>query len=46
MGLLRQPQKKKMHWVDWKKVTRSKEDRGLGLQIGRGRNTALLAKLN
>lgn len=35
-----------MHWVGWKKVTRSKEDKGLGLQIGRGRNIALLAKLN
>lgn len=37
---------KKMHWVGWKKVTRSKEDGGLGLQIVRGRNTALFAKLN
>ncbi|KAL4599564.1 hypothetical protein ACB092_11G135600 [Castanea dentata] len=37
---------KKMHWVGWKKVTRPKEDGGLGLQTTKGRNTALLAKLN
>ena len=37
---------KKMHWVGWKKVTRPKEDGGLGLQIAKGRNIALLAKLN
>ncbi|KAK9986443.1 hypothetical protein SO802_031394, partial [Lithocarpus litseifolius] len=37
---------KKMHWVGWKKVTRPKEDGGLGLQTAKGRNTALLAKLN
>ena len=38
--------KGKMHWVGWKKVTRSKEEGGLGLQTAKGRNTALLAKLN
>ena len=37
---------KKMYWVGWKKVTRPKEDGGLGLQTTKGRNTALLAKLN
>ena len=35
-----------MHWVGWKKVTRPKDEGGLGLQIAKGRNTALLAKLN
>ena len=35
-----------MHWVGWKKVTRAKEERGLGLQTTKGRNTTLLAKLN
>ncbi|KAL4596678.1 hypothetical protein ACB092_12G180600 [Castanea dentata] len=36
----------KMHWVGWHKTTRSKDKGGLGLQTARGRNTALLAKLN
>ena len=39
-------EKGKMHWVGWKKVTRAKEEGGLGLQTAKGRNTALLAKLN
>ena len=38
--------KGKMHWVGWKKVTRSKEEGGLELQTAKGRNTTLLAKLN
>ena len=38
--------KGKMHWVGWKKVTRSKEEGGLGVQSAKGRNTVLLAKLN
>ena len=38
--------KRKMHWVDWNKITRPKEEGGLGLQTAKGRNTALLAKLN
>ena len=38
--------KGKMHWVGWKKVTRPKDERGLGLQTTKGRNTTLLAKLN
>ena len=38
--------KKKIHWVGWSKVTRPKLDGGLGIQAARGRNTALLAKLN
>jgi len=37
---------RKMHWVGWQKVTKPKEEGGLGLQTARGRNTALLAKLN
>ena len=38
--------KRKLHWVGWQKVTNSKEEGGLGLQEAKGRNTALLAKLN
>ena len=37
---------KKIHWVGWQKVTKPKEKGGLGLQSAKGRNTALLAKLN
>ena len=37
---------KKMHWVNWRKVTRPKDVGGLGLQTAKGRNTALLVKLN
>ena len=37
---------KKIHWVGWQKVTKPKEERGLGLQSAKGKNTALLAKLN
>ena len=37
---------KKMHWVNWGEVSKPKEASGLGLQIAKGRNTALLAKLN
>ena len=37
---------KKIHWVGWQKVTKSKEEGSLGLQFAKGRNTALLAKLN
>lgn len=36
----------KIHWVGWQKVTKPKEEGGLGLQSAKGRNTALLAKLN
>ena len=35
-----------MHWVGWEKVTTLKDLGGLGLQSAKGRNTALLAKLN
>ena len=37
---------KRMHWVNWGEVTKPKEAGGLGLQAAKGRNTALLAKLN
>ena len=37
---------KKMHWVNWNEVTKPKELGGLGLQSTKGRNMALLAKLN
>ena len=37
---------KKIHWVGWQKVTRTKEEGGLGLQVAKGRNTAFLAKFN
>ena len=36
---------KKIHWVGWEKVTKSKEEGGLGLQTAKGRNVALLSKL-
>ena len=36
---------KKIHWVGWEKVTKPKEERGLGLQTAKGRNVALLSKL-
>ena len=37
---------KKIHWVGWDMVTKPKEEGGLGLQSAKGRNIALLAKLN
>ena len=37
---------RKMHWVGWSKITKPKEEGGLGFQTAKGRNTALLAKLN
>lgn len=37
---------KKIHWIGWQKVTKSKEEGGLGLQAAKGRNLSLLAKLN
>ena len=37
---------RRMHCVGWQKVTRTKEEGGLGIQTVRGRNTAFLAKLN
>ena len=37
---------KKVHWVGWHKVTKSQKEGGLGIQSSKGRNQALLAKLN
>ena len=37
---------KRTHWVGWHKVTKAKDQGGLGIQSARGRNQALLAKLN
>ena len=37
---------KKIHWVGWQKVTKPKDEGGLGLQTAKGRNISLLAKLN
>ena len=37
---------RKAHWVSWEKVTKTKEEGGLGIQSAKGRNLAPLAKLN
>ena len=37
---------KKIHCVSWERVRKSKEEGGLGLQTAKGRNVALLSKLN
>ena len=37
---------KKNHWVGWDKVTKARDEGGLGLQSAKGRNSAFLAKLN
>ena len=38
--------KKKLHLVSWKKITKPKKDGGIGLQSAKEKNLALLAKLN
>lgn len=38
-------EKKKMHMVNWKTITRPKRRGGLGIQEARGRNLNLAAKL-
>lgn len=38
--------KKKLHLVGWDKITRDKEEGGLGIQATKPKDTALLAKLN
>ena len=38
--------KRKMHWVGWNKVPKSKAEGGLGFQSAKGRNLAYLSKLN
>lgn len=35
-----------MHWVGWGKKTKPKKEGGLGLHSAKGKNLALLAKLN
>ena len=39
-------EKRKIHLVGWNKIIKSKEEGGLGIQAARGKNIALLAKLN
>ena len=38
--------KKKIHLVNWKKITKPKRDGGLGIQAAKAKNIANLAKLN
>ena len=40
------PNKRKVHMVSWNKVTKPKEEGGLGLQAVKPKNLSLLAKLN
>ena len=37
---------RKKNALSWKKITKTKNERGLGLQAAKKKNTALLAKLN
>ena len=39
-------EKRKLHLVGWNKVIRPKAKGGLGMQLARAKNIALLAKLN
>ena len=39
-------EKRKLHLVGWSKIVRPKEDGGLGIQVAKAKNLALLAKLN
>ena len=39
-------EKRRMHMVGWSKVIKSKEDGGLGIEVARAKNIALLSKLN
>lgn len=38
--------KRKIHLVGWKKITKPKKEGGLGLQSAKAKNIGLLAKLN
>lgn len=38
--------RKKVHLIGWNKVTKAKEESGLGIHAAKPKNTALLAKLN
>lgn len=43
----RAPQReKKIHLICWKKITKPKREGGLGIQVAKAKNSALLAKLN
>lgn len=39
-------EKRKMHLVGWRKIIKSKEEWGLGIQAAKAKNNTLLAKLN
>lgn len=39
-------EKRKIHLAGWSKIIKSKEEGGLGIEVARGKNIALLAKLN
>ena len=39
-------EKKKLNLVEWSKIIKSKEEGGLGIQVARAKNIALLAKFN
>ena len=38
--------KKKLHMVSWKKITKPKREGGLGIHAAKAKNIAFLAKLN
>ena len=39
-------EKRRLHLVGWNKIIRLKEEGGLGIQVAKFKNLALLAKLN
>lgn len=39
-------EKRRIHLVGWSKIVKSKEEGGLGIQVARAKNIALLVKLN
>lgn len=45
MGLYKE-QEKIIHLIGWEKITKPKEEGGLGIQVAKPKKTALLAKLN
>ena len=38
--------RKKIHLIGWNKITKAKEEGGLGIHAAKPKNTAFLAKLN
>ena len=42
----KEKRRRRLHLVGWNKVVRPKEEGGLGIQVARSKNIALLAKLN